>query len=48
MTDLLRELRIRTVPAAEIEPFGDPERLLANVNTPGDLDRALALPRHDG
>jgi molybdopterin-guanine dinucleotide biosynthesis protein A len=31
------------VAEAELEPFGDPERLLFNVNTPGDLARAEAM-----
>ncbi len=37
MIDMLAELRVRVVPSAEVERFGDRNRLLANVNTPADL-----------
>src|SRR5258708_30501382 len=37
MIDMLAELRVRVVPSAEVERFGDRHRLLANVNTPADL-----------
>jgi len=39
--DLLDEVRTRTVRAVDLERFGDPRRLLANVNTPADY-RGLA------
>lgn len=37
-----RELKPRLVGDAELGPFGEPERLLFNVNTPADLERAQA------
>ena len=40
MTDLLQDVRARLVTANDLEPFGDPERLLANLNTPAEY-RAL-------
>ena len=33
MTDLFEELRVRVVTPEEIDVFGNPDRLLANVNT---------------
>jgi molybdopterin-guanine dinucleotide biosynthesis protein A len=36
MAALLDDVRVRVVEAEEIEMFGDPHRLLANVNTPAD------------
>jgi molybdopterin-guanine dinucleotide biosynthesis protein A len=36
MTELFQDLRVRAVTIREIETFGAPERLLANVNTPAD------------
>jgi molybdopterin-guanine dinucleotide biosynthesis protein A len=48
MTGLFAELRVRTVPAAELERFGDPERLLANVNTPADYHGLETLQDHHG
>src|SRR5581483_6228117 len=36
MTDLINEMRVRVVTTAEIAAFGDPDRLLANVNTPDE------------
>lgn len=38
MLGLLDEVRVRTVERMEIEQFGEPDRLLANVNTPDDLE----------
>jgi molybdopterin-guanine dinucleotide biosynthesis protein A len=48
MKDLLRELHVRVVDETELDQFGDPRRLLANVNTPDEYAR-LAGPhsRHD-
>jgi molybdopterin-guanine dinucleotide biosynthesis protein A len=39
----VREAGAAIVPEHEIARFGDPERLLFNVNTPADLARAEAL-----
>ncbi len=44
MTGLFEDVRMRVVEADEIEPFGDPERLLANVNTPDDQRRLHDVP----
>ena len=41
MSDLFEDIRVRWVTAAEIDAFGQHDRLLANVNTPdeyGDLE----------
>jgi len=46
MKDLLDELKVRVVDRSELAAFGDPDRLLANVNTPADLDRIEALAGH--
>jgi len=43
MTDLFADLRVRAVTLKEIAVFGDPGRLLANVNSPADYDRIEAL-----
>jgi len=43
MKDLLEDLRVRTVDDAELGQFGNPQRLLANVNTPDDY-ASLAAP----
>jgi molybdopterin-guanine dinucleotide biosynthesis protein A len=47
MTDLLAELRLRVVAADEIARFGDPHRLLANVNTPAEHESLEALHNHE-
>jgi molybdopterin-guanine dinucleotide biosynthesis protein A len=39
LKDLLDDLRVRLVEGEELLAFGDPERLLANVNTPEDYER---------
>jgi molybdenum cofactor guanylyltransferase len=44
--DLVDELRVRVVDTAEIERFGEPTRLLANVNTQADLDALESLQNH--
>jgi hypothetical protein len=36
MTDLFDDVQIRVVTADELAAFGNPDRLLANVNTPAD------------
>jgi molybdopterin-guanine dinucleotide biosynthesis protein A len=41
--DAVREAGAAIVPEAEIARFGDPARLLFNVNTPADLARAEEL-----
>ena len=38
LVDVLEQLRPRFVDGAELNRFGDPHRLLANVNTRGDFD----------
>ncbi len=44
LVDWLADVRVREVAAAEIGAFGDPDRLLANVNTPEDY-RSLVVDR---
>ena len=46
MQDLLSDVSVRVVEAVELAAFGDPNRLLANVNTPADLDQVEALAGH--
>jgi molybdopterin-guanine dinucleotide biosynthesis protein A len=46
MRELVDSLRTRVVPADEIRQFGDPDRLLANVNTPADYAGLEALQGH--
>jgi molybdopterin-guanine dinucleotide biosynthesis protein A len=43
MTGLFEEVRLRAVPVAEMRIFGDPDTLVANVNTPDDYQ---ALETH--
>jgi molybdenum cofactor guanylyltransferase len=45
LTDLLEDLRVRAVSVEELERFGDPAHLLANVNTSEDYRTLLALRR---
>jgi molybdenum cofactor guanylyltransferase len=47
MTDLLADVRLRVVPADELARFGDPHRLLANVNTPAEHESLEALHNHE-
>jgi molybdopterin-guanine dinucleotide biosynthesis protein A len=47
LTDLFEDLRIRVVTADEIGAFGDDHRLLANVNTPGELASLAALKGYE-
>jgi molybdopterin-guanine dinucleotide biosynthesis protein A len=47
MTDLLADVRVRVVAADEIARFGDPHRLLANVNTPSEHESLEALHNHE-
>ena len=46
MRDLVDSMRTRVVPIEEIRQFGDPERLLTNVNTPADYAALEALQGH--
>jgi molybdopterin-guanine dinucleotide biosynthesis protein A len=46
MRELVDSLRTRVVPVDEIRRFGDPDRLLANVNTPADYAGLEALQGH--
>jgi molybdopterin-guanine dinucleotide biosynthesis protein A len=46
MRELVDRLRTRVVPADDIRRFGDPDRLLANVNTAADYRRLEALQGH--
>ena len=43
MAELLAEIAPRIVSADEMAQFGDPDRLLANVNTPADYGNLEAL-----
>jgi molybdenum cofactor guanylyltransferase len=43
LQETVSELAPRVIERDELERFGDPERLLFNVNTPEDLARAEAL-----
>ena len=47
MMDLLTDVRLRVVAAEEIARFGDPHRLLANVNTPAEHESLEALHNHE-
>jgi len=46
MLDLVAGMRVRDVPEEEMRQFGDPDRLLANVNTPADYAALEALQGH--
>jgi molybdopterin-guanine dinucleotide biosynthesis protein A len=46
MRELVSRMRTRVVPADEIRQFDDPDRLLANVNTPADDAGLEALQGH--
>jgi molybdopterin-guanine dinucleotide biosynthesis protein A len=46
MRELVDSLRTRVVPVDEIRQFGDPDRLLANVNTPADFAGLETLQGH--
>jgi molybdopterin-guanine dinucleotide biosynthesis protein A len=46
MTDLLDAIRVCAVTGAALAALGNPQRLLANVNTRVEYDRALTLPGH--
>lgn len=44
---LFEDVRVREVPGSELVAFGDPARLLANVNTPADHGELDALLTHE-
>jgi molybdopterin-guanine dinucleotide biosynthesis protein A len=46
LTALLEDVRVRVVEGSELDRFGDRDRLLANVNTPGDYAGLAALHGH--
>ena len=46
MTDLFADLRVRVVAGDELGAFGDPDRLLANVNSPDAYRELAALHDH--
>ncbi len=46
MVDLLEDVRVRVVTPGELDRFGDPDRLLANVNTPEDYQHIEAFQGH--
>jgi molybdopterin-guanine dinucleotide biosynthesis protein A len=46
MSDLLSEVRVRVVKERDIEPFGRPDDLLANVNSPAELHELVGLSGH--
>jgi molybdenum cofactor guanylyltransferase len=46
MSELLGDLRVRTVEGAELAQFGDAAHLLTNVNTDADLAALEALQNH--
>jgi molybdopterin-guanine dinucleotide biosynthesis protein A len=46
MRGLLEELQVLEIGPDAIAQFGDPERLLANVNTQADLDQVQSLAGH--
>jgi hypothetical protein len=48
LQETIRSLAAVLMGSAELEMFGDPQRLLFNVNTPLDLARAEALLRYAG
>lgn len=45
MIGFFDDVRVRTIPLAEVLTFGDPEILFLNVNTPEERERAEALTR---
>jgi molybdopterin-guanine dinucleotide biosynthesis protein A len=47
LRELLAVLQVRTVAHDEIARFGDPRRLLANVNTPAAFEHIEALQVHE-
>jgi molybdopterin-guanine dinucleotide biosynthesis protein A len=48
MTTMLDDVRVRKVTAAEMCVFGDPDKLVANVNTPDEFRGLAAHQGHEG
>jgi molybdenum cofactor guanylyltransferase len=46
MTALLERIRVREVHGEEIDRFGPPQHVLANINTPAEFEELEALPGH--
>ena len=46
MTALFSDVRVREVSGEDVDRFGDPDRLLANVNTPAELAGLEPLQGH--
>lgn len=46
MLDLLEDLRVRDVSGTELEAFGNPDRLLTNVNTANEYDHLASRSDH--
>jgi len=46
MAGLISDVRVRVVTPEELDRFGDPQRLLANVNTPAEYAGLEALQGH--
>jgi molybdopterin-guanine dinucleotide biosynthesis protein A len=46
MVGLFEDVRVRVIDRSEIEQFGDPDQVLANVNTPADFGELDALLSH--
>ena len=46
MQDLLSDLKVRVAAGPDLAPFGEADRLLANVNTLADLDALESLRNH--
>lgn len=47
MAGLIDDVRVRVVTPVELDPFGDPGRLLANVNTPAEFEALEARFGHE-
>jgi hypothetical protein len=45
--DLLRALGVESIPLAEVARYGDPSRILLNVNTPSAREEADRLARDE-
>lgn len=47
ISDMFADVRVRVVGTADVARFGDPDRLLLNVNSPADYARLEALQGHE-
>jgi len=47
MSDMLADVRVRGVTGRELGAFGDPDRLLANINTPDEYQELAAPQGHE-